>query len=113
MIKSLEELEEKKKKKKALIVVFTADWSPESKRLMEEVAKLASMYKIDADEVDIEIVPEVVKKERIIYVPTVKLYINGEAKFVHEGSTGTVSIDKEHIRRGIKEILKKYGILET
>ncbi len=111
MIKSLEELEERKRRSKALLIVFTADWSPESKRLMEEAAKLASLYKIDVDEVDIEIVPDVVKAERIIYVPTVKLYINGEVKFVHEGSTGTVSTDREHIRRGIKEILKKYGIL--
>ena len=113
MIKSLEELEEKKRKSKALLVVFTADWSPESKRLVKEVAKFSSMYKIDVDEVDIEIVPEVVKREKIIYVPTVKLYINGEVKFVHEGSTGTVSTDWEHIRRGIKGILKKYGILES
>jgi len=112
LIKSLEELDDKKRRRKALIVVFTADWSLESKRLVKEIAELAAMYEIDVEEVDIEIVPEVVEREKIIYVPTVKLYINGETKFVHEGSTGATLTDKEHIRRGIKDILKKYGLLK-
>jgi thioredoxin-like negative regulator of GroEL len=92
------------------LVVFTADWVPQSKRLYEELARALESFKCDVLEVDVAMVPSVVERERVFHVPTVKLYIDGKCVFTQEDTTGSVDVDAKHVMRAFKEAIKKRGL---
>ena len=92
------------------VVVFTADWVPLSKRLYEEVAKYLENFKVKVLEVDVGMAPRVMHEERVFVIPTVKVYVDGKAVITQEDTTGSVSVDAEHLRRALKEVMKKRGI---
>ncbi|NPA84707.1 MAG: thioredoxin family protein [Crenarchaeota archaeon] len=92
------------------VVVFTADWVPLSKRLYEEIARYMSNFSVNVLEVDIGMAPKVAHEERVFVVPTVKVYIDGKAVITQEDTTGSVSVDAEHLRRALKGALKSRGI---
>jgi len=92
------------------VVVFTADWVPISKRLYEEVVKYLENFNVNVVEVDAGMAPRVIHEERVFVIPTIKVYIDGERVLTQEDTTGSVSVDAEHLRRALKEIMKRRGI---
>ena len=109
MISTYEEFKEKIKKG-VNVVVFTADWVPVSKRVYEEVARYLENFKVNVIEIDVGIAPRVMNEERVFIIPTIKVYVDGEVVLVQEDTTGNVSVDAEHLRRALKEVLKKRGV---
>ncbi len=109
MITSYDEFK-KRISKGVNVVVFTADWVPLSKRLYEELVKYLENFKVNVIEVDAGLAPKALSEEKVYTIPTVKVYIDGELVLSQEDTTGNVSVDAEHLRRALKEIMKKRGI---
>jgi len=109
LILNKEKLEEEKRKG-VLVVVFTAEWVEESKRLYERLARELSGFNCRVAEVDVSIAPSIMDSEIIYNIPTVKIFIKGEEVLVQEGSTGNISVDLDHVRRAMKESMKKRNI---
>ncbi len=108
-IKSFEEYEELKSKGVS-VFVFTADWVEESKRLYESLVKGLSNVNCKVFEVDVGLTPSVMEKENVFSIPTVIAYINGKEVLRQEGSTGNSYVDMDHVRRALKESMKRRGI---
>ncbi len=92
------------------VVVFTVDWVEESKRLYESLMQALEGFNCRVVEVDVSITPSIADKERVYTIPTVKVYINGENVITQEGSTGNTTVDVEHLRRALKESMKRRNI---
>ncbi|UXD22395.1 hypothetical protein IPA_04300 [Ignicoccus pacificus DSM 13166] len=101
---------EKEKKEGVTVVVFTADWIEESKRLYEKMMEELEGFNCKVREVDVSITPSIMDEEKVYMIPTVKVFINGETVLVQEGTTGNLTVDVEHVRRAMKESMKKRNI---
>ncbi|ABU82288.1 thioredoxin family protein [Ignicoccus hospitalis] len=109
MITSYEEFEEKIKEGVS-VVVFTAEWVPASKRLVEKLVEYLENFKVKVIEVDVAMAPRVMSEERVFIIPTVKVYLNGKVVITQEDTTGNVAVDAEHLRRALKEVMKRKGV---
>jgi len=90
--------------------VFTVDWIEESKRLYNKLIEYLEGFNCEVEEVDVSLEPSKMQLEDVHMIPTTKIYINGEVVITQEGTTGNVNIDAEHIRRALKESMKKRNI---
>ena len=92
------------------VVVFTVEWVEESKKLYEELLEALRGFNCNVIEVDVSILPSLMVKENVTSIPSVKVYIDGKTVLVQEGTTGNLKVDVEHIRRALKESMKRRNI---
>ena len=92
------------------VMVFTVDWVEESKRLYQTLLDYLNGFNCKVEEIDVALEPEKMQSENVHMIPTVKVYINDELVLVQEGTTGNVNIDAEHVRRALKDSMKKRNI---
>ena len=92
------------------VMVFTVDWIEESKKLYQTLLEYLNGFNCKVEEVDVALEPEKMQSENVHTIPTVKVYINNELVLVQEGSTGNLEVDAEHVRRALKESMKKRNI---
>ncbi|ALU12525.1 hypothetical protein EYM_04860 [Ignicoccus islandicus DSM 13165] len=109
IVKSEKEYEELKSKG-VTAFVFTVDWIEESKRLYEKLVQGLTHINCKVVEVDVSLTPSIMEKENVVHIPTVIVYIDGKEVIRQEGSTGNAFVDMDHLRRALKESMKKRGI---
>ena len=109
IVKSSKEYEELRSKGVS-VFVFTVDWVEGSKRLYESLLRGLSNINCKVFEVDVSLTPSIMEMEGVTNIPTVIAYIDGKEVIRQEGSTGNSYVDMDHVRRALKESMKKRGI---
>ena len=100
------------KSSELVLVDFHSDSNPESRyfsMVLEDFAwrfrKYIKLVRVDFDEAK-----EIIEMENVDSTPKVRLYFNGRCIFEQDGCFMDYEKDMTVLRRGIRSVLKKYGL---
>lgn len=88
-----------------VVVAFCADWSVPSRALRRHLEGLARVYggEVDFVRVDAEAAGELVRREAVSQVPTLRCYLRGRVVTTLVGAGPSLEVDRmvrRHARRG-------------
>jgi len=108
---SIQEFEGMLKKKRVVLALYYREGEPHSTYIRElaESLKLNIEPSIPILLVDVSRLEEVRDKYGVTTVPRLQLFLDGNVVWEQLGVLGTISADKEAIRFGIRESLRKQG----